>query len=145
MLPGQSPDDRILTNIEILSLGAIPKSLIIVGSGAVGVEFASIYNSFGTDCTVIEMQHFNDGAVGAEGVVDGRELHADGARADNDQRLGNCAQAEDLDIGKNPVVRRLAGKHARTRAGGDNHVFAFTTLRPPAAPVSSSTSSTPFF
>lgn len=55
MLPGQSPDDRILTNIEILSLGAIPKSLIIVGSGAVGVEFASIYNSFGTDCTVIEM------------------------------------------------------------------------------------------
>jgi dihydrolipoamide dehydrogenase len=55
MLPNLSPDDRILTNIEILSLGAIPKSLIIVGSGAVGVEFASIYNSFGTDCTVIEM------------------------------------------------------------------------------------------
>ena len=55
MLPGLEPDDRILTNIEILSLGAIPKSLIIVGSGAVGVEFASIYNSFGTDCTVIEM------------------------------------------------------------------------------------------
>jgi dihydrolipoamide dehydrogenase len=55
MLPGLQPDDRILTNIEILSVGAIPKSLIIVGSGAVGVEFASIYNSFGTDCTVIEM------------------------------------------------------------------------------------------
>ncbi len=55
MLPGTTPDDRILTNIEILSLGAIPKSLIIVGSGAVGVEFASIYNSFGTECTVIEM------------------------------------------------------------------------------------------
>ncbi|MGA2000231.1 MAG: dihydrolipoyl dehydrogenase [Terriglobales bacterium] len=55
MLPGTAPDDRILTNIEILSLGAIPKSLIIVGSGAVGVEFASIYNSFGAACTVIEM------------------------------------------------------------------------------------------
>ncbi|MBZ5513184.1 MAG: dihydrolipoyl dehydrogenase [Acidobacteriia bacterium] len=55
MLPGTAPDDRILTNIEILSLGAIPKSLIIVGSGAVGVEFASIYNSFGADCTVLEM------------------------------------------------------------------------------------------
>jgi dihydrolipoamide dehydrogenase len=55
LLPGTAPDDRILTNIEILSLGAIPKSLIIVGSGAVGVEFASIYNSFGTDCTVLEM------------------------------------------------------------------------------------------
>jgi dihydrolipoamide dehydrogenase len=55
MLFGLKPDDRILTNIEVLSLSAIPKSLIIVGSGAVGVEFASIYNSFGTDCTVIEM------------------------------------------------------------------------------------------
>jgi dihydrolipoamide dehydrogenase len=55
MLPGLKPDDRILTNIEILSLSTIPKSLIIVGSGAVGVEFASIYNSFGTECTVIEM------------------------------------------------------------------------------------------
>ena len=55
MLPGVEPDPRILTNIEILSLGEIPKSLIVVGSGAVGVEFASIYNSFGTDCTVLEM------------------------------------------------------------------------------------------
>ncbi len=55
MLPGLKPDDRILTNIEILSLSAIPKSLIVVGSGAVGVEFASIYNSFGTECTVLEM------------------------------------------------------------------------------------------
>ena len=55
MLPGLQPDDRILTNIEILSLNAIPKSLIIVGSGAVGVEFASIYNSFGAECTVLEM------------------------------------------------------------------------------------------
>ncbi len=55
MLPGLEPDQRILTNIEILSLAEIPKSLIIVGSGAVGVEFASIYNSFGTECTVLEM------------------------------------------------------------------------------------------
>jgi dihydrolipoamide dehydrogenase len=55
MLPGMAPDERILTNVEILSLSTIPRSLIIVGSGAVGVEFASIYNSFGTDCTVIEM------------------------------------------------------------------------------------------
>ena len=55
MLPGLKPDDQILTNIEILSISSIPKSLIVVGSGAVGVEFASIYNSFGAECTVIEM------------------------------------------------------------------------------------------
>jgi dihydrolipoamide dehydrogenase len=55
MLPGLQADDRILTNIEVLSLGAIPKSMIIIGSGAVGVEFASLYKSFGAEVTIIEM------------------------------------------------------------------------------------------
>ena len=55
MLPGLEPDSRILTNIEILSLNQIPKSLIIVGSGAVGVEFASIFRRFGTQVTILEM------------------------------------------------------------------------------------------
>ena len=54
MLPGLEIDARILTNIEVLSLAAIPKSLVIIGSGAVGVEFASIYRSFGVEVTVIE-------------------------------------------------------------------------------------------
>jgi dihydrolipoamide dehydrogenase len=54
MLPGLKPDSTILSNIEILSLDVIPKSLIIIGSGAVGVEFASIYKSYGSDVTLIE-------------------------------------------------------------------------------------------
>src|SRR5438132_9248957 len=48
-------NDRVLTNIEILSLKDIPKSLVIVGAGAVGVEFASIYRSFDCEVTIIEM------------------------------------------------------------------------------------------
>lgn len=55
MLPGLSADDQVLTNIEVLSLNSIPKSLIVIGSGAVGVEFASIYKSFGADVTILEM------------------------------------------------------------------------------------------
>jgi dihydrolipoyl dehydrogenase len=56
MLPGLEPDAKtILTNIEILDLPAIPKSMLIIGAGAVGVEFASIFNRFGTKVTVIEM------------------------------------------------------------------------------------------
>lgn len=55
MIPGLQPDDRVLTNIEILKLGNVPKSLIVVGSGAVGVEFASIFKSFGTDVSILEM------------------------------------------------------------------------------------------
>ncbi len=55
MIPGLEPGDRVLTNIEILKLGAVPKSLIVVGSGAVGVEFASIFKSFDTEVTILEM------------------------------------------------------------------------------------------
>ena len=54
MLPGLTPDDRILTNIEILSIPAVPKSLIVIGAGAVGVEFASIFRSYGTEVTLVE-------------------------------------------------------------------------------------------
>jgi dihydrolipoamide dehydrogenase len=56
MIPGLAPDpDFILTNVEILNLTAVPKSLIIIGAGAVGVEFASIFHRFGTEVTVVEM------------------------------------------------------------------------------------------
>ncbi len=54
LLPGLTVDDRILTNIEILSLSAPPKSLVVIGAGAVGVEFASIFRSFGSEVTILE-------------------------------------------------------------------------------------------
>ena len=55
MLPGLKADSSFLSNIEVLALNDIPKSLIVIGSGAVGVEFASIFKSFGTDVTILEM------------------------------------------------------------------------------------------
>jgi dihydrolipoamide dehydrogenase len=54
LLPGLQADERILTNIEVLSLSAIPKSMIVIGAGAVGVEFASLYRSFGAEVTLLE-------------------------------------------------------------------------------------------
>jgi len=54
MLPGLQADSQVLTNIEILSLKEIPKSMVVIGSGAVGVEFGSIFKSFGTDITIVE-------------------------------------------------------------------------------------------
>jgi dihydrolipoamide dehydrogenase len=44
----------ILTNREILAMQAIPKSMVVVGCGAVGVEFASIFRTFGADVTLLE-------------------------------------------------------------------------------------------
>ncbi len=54
MLPGLAPGDRILTNIEILSITQPPKSLVVIGAGAVGLEFASIFRSFGTEISILE-------------------------------------------------------------------------------------------
>jgi dihydrolipoamide dehydrogenase len=55
LLPGLTADDTILTNIEILNLTSVPKTLIVIGAGAVGVEFASIFSRFGTNVTILEM------------------------------------------------------------------------------------------
>jgi len=54
LLPGLTADDCILTNTEILSLEQVPKSLSIIGAGAVGVEFGSIFRSFGSEISIIE-------------------------------------------------------------------------------------------
>ncbi len=56
MIPGLQPDpDFILTNIEILNLTKVPKSLAIIGAGAVGVEFASMFRKFGATVSLFEM------------------------------------------------------------------------------------------
>jgi dihydrolipoamide dehydrogenase len=55
-LPGITPDGKqIITSDEILQLKECPKSLIVIGAGAVGIEFASIFARFGAKVTVIEM------------------------------------------------------------------------------------------
>ncbi len=47
--------ERVLNSDHILELQRVPQSLIVLGAGAVGTEFASIYTSFGTKVTLIEM------------------------------------------------------------------------------------------
>jgi len=55
-VPGITIDrKRIVTSDEAIALKEVPKSLVIMGSGAVGVEFASIYRRFGSEVTLIEL------------------------------------------------------------------------------------------
>jgi dihydrolipoamide dehydrogenase len=70
-VPGIEIDrNRIITSDEAINLKAIPKSIVIMGSGAVGVEFASIFRRFGSDVTIIELLPrlvpIEDEAVSAE-------------------------------------------------------------------------------
>jgi dihydrolipoamide dehydrogenase len=100
MLPALEPDPEfILTNVEILNLTAVPKSLAIIGAGAVGVEFASIFHRFGTEVTVIEML---PRIVPVEDEDISKELERNfrkqkirvetGARAENIRKTGHSVQ-----------------------------------------------------
>jgi dihydrolipoamide dehydrogenase len=55
-VPGIEIDrKRIITSDEAIGLKEVPKSIVILGSGAVGVEFASIFRRFGSEVTIIEL------------------------------------------------------------------------------------------
>ena len=55
-LPGMDIDDKtVLSSTSMLELTEVPKSLVVIGSGAVGVEFASMHARFGAKVTIIEV------------------------------------------------------------------------------------------
>ena len=98
MLPGLRPDARrILTNIEILNLTEVPKTMAVLGAGAVGVEFASCFQRFGTQVTIYEMLPrvvpVEDEGVSKElaRVFKKQGIRVEtGARVDNVQNLGHA-------------------------------------------------------
>ena len=56
VLPGMEPDGKFIwTYKEALVPDTMPKSLLVIGSGAIGIEFASFFNALGADVTVVEM------------------------------------------------------------------------------------------
>ena len=56
VLPGMEPDKKLIwTYFEAMAPPAIPKSLLVVGSGAIGIEFASFFRALGSEVTVVEV------------------------------------------------------------------------------------------
>jgi dihydrolipoamide dehydrogenase len=136
MLFGLKADDRILTNIEILDLAAPPKSLIVIGAGAVGVEFASIFRSFGAEVTILEflprMVPVEDEEISKEltrvfkkrGIdintgakVEKVERTADGVRVSYTDANGNAQTKEAekvlVGVGRGPLTRDIGLEKTR--------------------------------
>jgi dihydrolipoamide dehydrogenase len=56
VLPGLEPDKKLIwTYFEAMAPDRVPKSLLVVGSGAIGIEFASFYRTLGSEVTVVEV------------------------------------------------------------------------------------------
>jgi dihydrolipoamide dehydrogenase len=53
-LPGLEVGGRIITSDQALTLDAVPERVVVLGGGVIGVEFASVWRSFGADVTVVE-------------------------------------------------------------------------------------------
>ncbi len=111
-VPGLEPDgERIWTYREAMAPKAIPKSLIVVGSGAIGIEFASFYRAFGAEVTVIEML---DRIL----PVEDEEISKEAARAFKKRgiRLLTGASVEKVEKNKSGVV-------ATVKAGGKSETI----------------------
>lgn len=56
VFPGIEVDyKRVITSTEAMLLGNVPSSMVVIGAGAIGIEFAYFYNAFGTKVTIVEM------------------------------------------------------------------------------------------
>ena len=70
--PGMEPDkNRIITSTEALSLSEVPKHLIVIGGGVIGLELGSVYGRLGSQVTVVE---FQDGLLPTMDKTLGKEL-----------------------------------------------------------------------
>jgi len=109
-LPGLEPDGKLIwTYREALLPDTMPKSLLVVGSGAIGIEFASFFNTLGAETTVVEVM---DRVL----PVEDAEISAMAQKAFEKQgmTIHTGTTVEKLETGKNNVTATLKGKDGKT-------------------------------
>lgn len=102
-LPGIEPvGDRIWTYMEAMVPNTMPKSLLVIGSGAIGIEFASFYRSMGADVTVVEIL---DQIL----PVEDEEISAFARKAFEKHgiKIQTSASVKSLDTGKDSVTATI--------------------------------------
>ena len=119
-LPGLEPDERLVwTYKEAMIPEAMPKSLLVVGSGAIGIEFASFYRSMGAEVTVVEI---------LERIlpVEDEEISAFARKAFEKQgmTIHTEAKVSALDKDADSVTATIEGKDGQTRVTVDRVILA---------------------
>ncbi|MEX2297450.1 MAG: dihydrolipoyl dehydrogenase [Dongiaceae bacterium] len=109
-LPGLEPDGKLIwTYREAMVPASMPKSLLVVGSGAIGIEFASFYRTLGCDVTVVEVL---DRIL----PVEDAEISAFAHKAFTKQgmKILTGAAVKKLDKGKDNVTATIETKEKKT-------------------------------
>ena len=107
-LPGMEPDKLVWTYREALVPDVFPKSLLVIGSGAIGIEFASFFKTLGSDVTVVEVLDrilpVEDAEISA---------FADKAFKKQGMKILTSAQVTKLERGKDSVTATIKGKDGK--------------------------------
>jgi dihydrolipoamide dehydrogenase len=119
-LPGLEPDGKLVwTYKEAMIPTAIPKSLLVVGSGAIGIEFASFYRTMGAEVTVVEVL---DRVL----PVEDEDVSAFARRAFEKQgiKILTSAKVAKLDRGKDSVKATIEQASGKTEITVDRVILA---------------------
>ena len=109
-MPGLEPDGKLVwTYREAMVPDVFPRTLLVIGSGAIGIEFASFFRTLGSDVTVVEVL---DRVL----PVEDEEISQLAAKAFTKQgmKLRTATTVERLERGQNSVVATLKGKDGKT-------------------------------
>jgi len=139
-IPGVPIDGkRVITSTEALSLPQVPRSLLIIGAGAVGVEFADVYHAYGAEVILIEMlprllsvedaeiSHFLEKIFAKRGITIRTGTKVEGVTVKREQvflRLSNEGKTEEINgdvalvaIGRIPNIEALGIEGLGVRVG----------------------------
>jgi dihydrolipoamide dehydrogenase len=94
LLPGIEIGEHVITSDQALELDRIPASAVVIGAGAVGLEFASLYRSFGADVTLIE-------ALPNLAPLEDADISKDVGRAFRKRGIASHAGAKVQDVSEN--------------------------------------------
>ncbi|MBZ0214977.1 MAG: dihydrolipoyl dehydrogenase, partial [Fimbriimonadaceae bacterium] len=112
VLPGLEPDKKLVwTYFEAMVPDVMPKSLLVVGSGAIGIEFASFYATMGADVTVVEL-------LPQILPVEDEEIAANARKRFEKQGLKiiTSAKVEGLKKGKNEVTATIVDDKGKSQS-----------------------------
>lgn len=111
LLPGLEIGDRVITSDQALVLDHLPRSVIIIGAGAIGMEFATVYRSFGADVTVLE-------ALPRIVPLEDEDISKEAARAFKKRGINAVAGVKVQDVkdagDRVEVIYQAEGKEAQT-------------------------------
>jgi len=116
---------RVWTYRHAMTPAEMPTKLLVIGSGAIGIEFASFYNDMGADVTVVEMM---DRVVPVEDADVSAFLEK--ALKKQGMTIMTGAGVETLDVGANGVKAAIKGKDGKVVHGEYSHVIVAVGIVP---------------